>query len=106
VKFEFFQKYPRKLDFWKEQPLPLKGQGCIRKPSALLRGLVNNVSVPHIVKRVCINNISVPYIVKRACINCVKAVHRKTVQMHYTPKLSVFQYFIIQNKMFFGDCCF
>jgi hypothetical protein len=33
--------------------------------------IVNNVSVPHIVKRACVGNVSVPYIAKRFCINSV-----------------------------------
>ena len=36
-----------------------------KKASGSHRRLVNNVSLPHIVKRVCVNNVPLPYIVKR-----------------------------------------
>ena len=36
-----------------------------KKASGSHRRLVNNVSLPHIVKRVCVNNVSLSYIVKR-----------------------------------------
>ena len=37
-----------------------------KKASGSHRRLINNVSLPHIVKRVCVNNVSVPYTVKRS----------------------------------------
>ena len=48
-----------------------------KNSAVFVQRLVNNVSLPHIVKRICVNNVSLPYIVKRIWINSVLTAHRK-----------------------------